>query len=322
MPYRTPPRDPGAVPIITRLAAKYRLDPRALLAVARGEGGLVNRGNDIGDKAGGGSYGPFQLYAQGELPKQFRGNPQAADAWAWSPAGIDYALSRMAQTGAAGLTGRQAVETIIRKFERPADPDKSVANALGRLGGGVPGGAAAAPAVPGAAVPPGPAPDIRRQFALALLQQRRSGTRDVGALAAIMQQQAPESAVTQGPPPADPPSPGGGSDSQSDPGGFVPEFSQRLGAMIAASGGRLKINSGYRSVAEQKKLFDAAVKKYGSVAAARKWVAPPGNSKHNHGLAADLAGDLAWAHKNAARFGLYFPMSYEPWHIELQGSRK
>lgn len=46
----------------------------------------------------------------------------------------------------------------------------------------------------------------------------------------------------------------------------------------------LQIGSGYRSDARQRELFDAAVKKYGSPEAARKWVAPPGRSQHNHGL--------------------------------------
>lgn len=120
--------------VITREARRLKLDPAAVLAVAAGEGGFVNRRNDIGDLGGGGSFGPFQLYTQGALPQKYRGNQRAADAWAWSPAGIRYALGRMASVGAAGLTGAQAVETIIRKFERPADPSTSVRNAVGRLG--------------------------------------------------------------------------------------------------------------------------------------------------------------------------------------------
>ncbi len=106
-----------------------------------------------------------------------------------------------------------------------------------------------------------------------------------------------------------------------DPGGFVPEFEKRLNRMIAASGGRLKVTSGYRSVAHQAELFKAAVQKYGSEEAARKWVAPPGKSQHGKGMAADIGGDLNWAHKNASKFGLHFPMPWEKWHIELQGSR-
>jgi hypothetical protein len=125
---------PSVAPLIAQLARQYGLDPAAVIAVARGEVGLVNRTGDIGDLGGGGSYGPFQLYAQGALPSRYRGNSQAADQWAWSPEGIRYALSKMASSGAKGLTGRAAVDTIIRRFERPADPDKSVANAIARLG--------------------------------------------------------------------------------------------------------------------------------------------------------------------------------------------
>lgn len=103
--------------------------------------------------------------------------------------------------------------------------------------------------------------------------------------------------------------------------GLDPAFAAKLRAMIAASGGRVTITSGFRSVERQKQLFDAAVKKYGSVAAARKWVAPPGKSRHNHGTAVDLGGDLKWVAANAARFGLYQPMEHEPWHYEPMGQR-
>lgn len=93
----------------------------------------------------------------------------------------------------------------------------------------------------------------------------------------------------------------------------------------------LGIVSAYRSPERQKQLFDEAVAKYGSEAAARKWVAPPGRSKHNHGDAVDLAFgakgtpeyDAArkYAHDNAAKYGLNFPMGHEPWHIEPLGAR-
>lgn len=85
------------------------------------------------------------------------------------------------------------------------------------------------------------------------------------------------------------------------------------------------IQSGYRSVERQKQLYANALRKYGSEKAARKWVAPPGRSRHNHGQAIDIryGSDTArnWVHKNAGTYGLHFPMSWEPWHIELAGSR-
>lgn len=106
--------------------------------------------------------------------------------------------------------------------------------------------------------------------------------------------------------------------------GMDGEFSRRLKAMIEASGGRMSVGSGFRSVAEQTELWNGAVAKYGSEDAARQWVAPPGSSNHNHGVAADIGFDgdgQDWAHANAARFGLNFPMSWEPWHIEPVGVR-
>ena len=92
---------------------------------------------------------------------------------------------------------------------------------------------------------------------------------------------------------------------------------ERVQAMINASGGRISFVSGYRSVERQQQLWNAAVKKYGSTQAARKWVAPPGKSNHNHGNAVDLGGDYALMKKLAPQFGLRAPMSWEPWHWEL-----
>lgn len=87
----------------------------------------------------------------------------------------------------------------------------------------------------------------------------------------------------------------------------------------------LRVTSAYRSPERQRQLWDEALKKYGSPEAARKWVAPPGNSKHNHGSAVDLKyldqSAEKWVHDNASAYGLYFPMGHEPWHIEPIGSR-
>lgn len=124
--------DPRVKRLIIQRARKYGVDPAAALAVAMGEGGLRNRKNDRGD--GGRSFGPFQEYEEGALPRHLVGKPEAADRWAWSAAGIDHAIRLMAESGAAGLKGEAAVNAIVRKFERPADPDTSVANAIKRLG--------------------------------------------------------------------------------------------------------------------------------------------------------------------------------------------
>jgi hypothetical protein len=103
-----------------------------------------------------------------------------------------------------------------------------------------------------------------------------------------------------------------------------PQFASSLQAMIAAQPG-ISPFSGYRSPARQAVLYDAAVRKYGSPEAARKWVAPPGSSQHGFRNAVDLhyANDAAreWAHAHAGDYGLTFPMSWENWHIEPIGAR-
>lgn len=114
---------------------------------------------------------------------------------------------------------------------------------------------------------------------------------------------------------------GHGHSSQAEVKGLNKDFERALNQLIKDSGGRIKITSGYRDPERQAELFRDAVKKYGSEKAARKWVAPPGKSNHNHGLAADISGDRAWAHKNAAKYGLVFPMAHEPWHIEPINAR-
>jgi hypothetical protein len=60
----------------------------------------------------------------------------------------------MAEAGAAGLKGEAAVRAIVTRFERPADPDTSVANAIGRLGKG---------ATPVANLIPGPIGNTRQK---------------------------------------------------------------------------------------------------------------------------------------------------------------
>lgn len=92
----------------------------------------------------------------------------------------------------------------------------------------------------------------------------------------------------------------------------------RMVAAARASGVTLKINSAHRSVEHQRRLFNEAVAKYGA-RGARRWVAPPGRSNHQHGNAIDISnsgGAHAWLRANAARFGFRQPMSWEPWHWE------
>ena len=118
--------------------------------------------------------------------------------------------------------------------------------------------------------------------------------------------------------------------------GLSEDFATNLSAMFQDAPENiragLQVGSGYRSEARQAQLWEDAVKKYGSPEAARKWVAPPGNSQHNHGNAVDIwyngqslgkapADVQAWVHSNAGKYGLRFPMGHEPWHIEAAGAR-
>jgi hypothetical protein len=93
--------------------------------------------------------------------------------------------------------------------------------------------------------------------------------------------------------------------------------------LLDASHGRVQIGSGFRERSEQERLWQAALDKYGDPEIADNWVARPGTSMHEAGLAVDLSGDLAEARRliSELRLPLYQPMSWEPWHFELLGSR-
>jgi hypothetical protein len=102
-------------------------------------------------------------------------------------------------------------------------------------------------------------------------------------------------------------------------------LSEMIHAAHAASVS-LRVNSGYRSFAEQARLardpdLDPAT------------VAPAGHSEHQLGTTIDVSGDEAWLSRNASRFG--FVMSYpasrspewtcyphEPWHFRYFGRER
>lgn len=117
--------------------------------------------------------------------------------------------------------------------------------------------------------------------------------------------------------------------------GLNNEFATRIDALIAAAPPgireKLKIASGYRSVARQAQLY-AKDPNSGLVAA-------PGKSNHNFGQAVDWQGfknfhnteEGKWVHANAEKFGLYFPLwgkyaqgkkVQESWHMEMLGGRR
>lgn len=121
-----------------------------------------------------------------------------------------------------------------------------------------------------------------------------------------------------------------------------------------ADGVRLRIVSAWRSPQHQQRLWDRAVDRYGDPAVAARWVARPRadgscSSRHCSGTAIDLAVESdpvaqRWLHtvvgcwggegilvdadggrcpagwvliKRVQLYGLIFPLSWEPWHLEL-----
>lgn len=96
--------------------------------------------------------------------------------------------------------------------------------------------------------------------------------------------------------------------------GIHPEFKARLEAWNREMGGRFNISRGYRTMAQQARLYDRWIRKVPGQALA----APPGRSMHNFGLAVDLIPATTTAAQRAAgaKYGLRWPMSFEPWHVE------
>ncbi|HXG49080.1 MAG TPA: M15 family metallopeptidase, partial [Methylomirabilota bacterium] len=117
----------------------------------------------------------------------------------------------------------------------------------------------------------------------------------------------------------------------------------RLREAAARDGMALVPISGFRTHAYQESLFLKAVAKYGSEAAAARWVAPAGCSEHHTGLALDIGAESrpeadvesvfeetpesGWLRRRAPDFGfeLSFPrdnpqgIAYEPWHWRFIG---
>jgi hypothetical protein len=89
-------------------------------------------------------------------------------------------------------------------------------------------------------------------------------------------------------------------------------------AAARAAGVTLTVTSGRRSRAEQQRLFDAAVRQYGSVARARRWVLPPAESRHVTGDAVDIGprSGARWLEVNGVKWGLCRRYVNEWWHFE------
>ena len=92
-------------------------------------------------------------------------------------------------------------------------------------------------------------------------------------------------------------------------------------AAAKKDGQALYIASGFRTLSRQQTLFAQAVRRYGSVQEASKWVAPPLVSHHPWGVAIDVnypdePVGAAWLEINGSKFGLCRVFENEWWHFE------
>lgn len=101
--------------------------------------------------------------------------------------------------------------------------------------------------------------------------------------------------------------------------GLHPFLESTIERLIAAAGGAVYVVSGHRSESEQRSLWTEALARYGSPERADDWVARPGRSMHERGLAVDLGGDIELAAKLVTELALPLarPLRHEPWHFEL-----
>lgn len=125
-----PPPSPAFQEILRR-SLEDNLDPAAVAAIASVEGGFTKRpGTYDPDTHGapGWSYGPFQLRSPGALPVASAGANGPGVDYAWSNAGIDYAVDQIGKV-AAGKKGPDAIAAIVTGFEHPANPSAETARA-------------------------------------------------------------------------------------------------------------------------------------------------------------------------------------------------
>jgi zinc D-Ala-D-Ala carboxypeptidase len=95
---------------------------------------------------------------------------------------------------------------------------------------------------------------------------------------------------------------------------------RRAATDAADDGVQFYVDSGWRSPEYQERLLRQAISKYGSEAAATRWVATPNTSAHVKGDAVDIgrSAAAAWLSEHGAAYGLCQIYANEPWHYELR----
>lgn len=101
--------------------------------------------------------------------------------------------------------------------------------------------------------------------------------------------------------------------------GLHPLLQTSVDRLLGAAKGAVTLVSGRRSTERQGELWAEALARYGDPEIADDWVARPGTSMHERGLAVDLGGDLQLAARLVEHLGLplHRPMAHEPHHFEL-----
>ena len=94
----------------------------------------------------------------------------------------------------------------------------------------------------------------------------------------------------------------------------------------ASAGHSVTINDGWRDHDVQRRAYDNWRATGENLAGDEvPAIAPAGRSRHEIGLAADIAGGspeaTAWLHENAERYGIQFTLSSEPWHAVFAGQQ-
>ncbi len=99
---------------------------------------------------------------------------------------------------------------------------------------------------------------------------------------------------------------------------------QALRSAAAAAGVSLKVNSAFRTQAEQQRLYNCYLTKKcnnGNLAA------KPGYSNHQNGIAVDIAGTATasiytWLRNNASKYGFVRTVASETWHWEYRAGAR
>jgi FtsP/CotA-like multicopper oxidase with cupredoxin domain len=95
---------------------------------------------------------------------------------------------------------------------------------------------------------------------------------------------------------------------------------RRAATAAGRDGVELRVTSGWRSPAHQRRLLRDAIARHGSAEEAARWVATPETSAHVSGDAVDIgpADGISWLSEHGSEHGLCQIYENEPWHYELR----